>query len=675
MDSSNSNGTATTKGLLGISFDPDNILDEQNFMQASRLIESLEMGGFGLNMEDGGLALSDAAEGSTYPFIADLADRLNNICAQKGPGGQGSAAGGPEGEDFGAWLQTLQFDGADTLLAADGGAQGPWEEHEQLARQPRYLGSLTLDVIDLTTHSNGGRGGPKPIPGDDVLLRPVATTSTTTTTTSTATTQSSSSTGATSIEVCTADGGHVIGLLPQQTAGWVGPLLGLPRIKVEAHLPNDLDNGLAAVVKFYFHSSAVPSDPASAELLNAAEHRALSQLAAALGKELADLLPGAILEDGLHQQPYASTAPTAMPLSSPFHQQRNGVSAANAGRPVMAGPAGAGPGVGGSASGMNGGGGFTGVIGDGPLGQLGASSSNNSSMVNNRKRELTMSCSVLPPMAKRMRAGEGNRFLDSEFGNPGAGEPTANELQQLLKGQHAEIAEMEPSPALLLTLRSYQKQALSWMVARERSPQEIMGEHESARWVLPPEWREYTTSTGRKYYYNDTTKATTWDFPVQPDTSIPTNKVNLAVRGGILADQMGMGKTIEVLSLILTNNLREPNSSCAKSNLVVCPLSVLAQWVDEIRSHTGTTHSPLSWQGQSLILMCDYVWQFNAVSGHASIYIFHGVNRVKDPVFLAKHDVVITTYSTLAAELPNEKRGKSIDSNSGTPLENPSQCT
>lgn len=47
-----------------------------------------------------------------------------------------------------------------------------------------------------------------------------------------------------------------------------------------------------------------------------------------------------------------------------------------------------------------------------------------------------------------------------------------------------------------------------------------------------------------------------------------------------------------------------------------------------------------------------------AASGHISIYVYHGANRVRDPAFLAKHDVVITTYSTLAAELPSEKKGK-----------------
>jgi DNA repair protein RAD5 len=256
-----------------------------------------------------------------------------------------------------------------------------------------------------------------------------------------------------------------------------------------------------------------------------------------------------------------------------------------------------------------------------------------------RKRELTVSCPTIPLSAglmKRPRLADGTRFIDNDFNSAATGEPTAGELQQLLgalRSSNAEVAEMEPSPSLLLTLRPYQKQALGWMVQRERSPAEH-ARHENAKRVLPPHWKEYTTSTGLPYYFNIVTKETKWEFPDQKIIA-KEEGAKVAVRGGILADQMGMGKTIEVLSLILTNrrNMEEQeNADTAKTSLVVCPLSVLTQWLDEIRSHTAP--------------------------GHASIYVYHGTNRTRDPLFLAKHDVVITTYSTLAAEMPSEKRNK-----------------
>jgi hypothetical protein len=519
---------------MGFSFDPENLLDEQNFAQASQLIESLSGVDMGEGMDGQGGDMGQA----DLQFITDLANRLNSNWAQKG--GQSN---GPD--DLSAWLHTLQGVSEGDMMVE--GSQASEEEDE--ARQ-RYLGSLTFDVAD---HAHAG---PKLIAGDDVLLQPVRTIS------------------PPGVEVCT-DSGNVIGTLPRPIAAWVAPLLDLPRVKVSAHLPNDLDNGIAVVLKFYFRlvpssSSSSCSTMSEPLLLEPIERGALQHLAVALGRDLIDLLPNAVLNDMLSSSSSSltSSSSSVAPLSSPFASR--------------AGLANAGP-IGGSYSssgGLNGSvSGISGILGGGVMGQL------------PKKRELAVSCPMLPQAVnKRARTGEGNRFLDSEFGNP-AGEPTANELQQLLgglNGQHAEIAEMEPSPALMLTLRSYQKQALGWMVARERSTTEILELHENARRVLPAEWKEYTTSTGRKYYYNDSTKVTTWEFPVQREPIKPTDSSKVSVRGGILADQMGMGKTIEVLSLILTNYQRDPHSDFAKTNLVVCPLSVLTQWLDEIRSHTGT---------------------------------------------------------------------------------------
>eukprot|EP01105_Mastigella_eilhardi_P016431 TRINITY_DN3757_c0_g1_i2.p1 TRINITY_DN3757_c0_g1~~TRINITY_DN3757_c0_g1_i2.p1 ORF type:complete len:965 (+),score=241.35 TRINITY_DN3757_c0_g1_i2:292-2895(+) len=209
-------------------------------------------------------------------------------------------------------------------------------------------------------------------------------------------------------------------------------------------------------------------------------------------------------------------------------------------------------------------------------------------------------------------------------------------------GGRTRMIEAEPARELLLGLRSYQKQALGWLIAREQTKEE-----RKRNMKLPAPWKEYTTSGGKKYYFNPTTKETKWDFPI----SLPLPEEECSskiVRGGLLCDDMGMGKTIEILALILTNKLPAsapqpiipwdpdkkddtgnvlPFVPC-KSTLIVCPLSLLSQWADEIRTHT--------------------------VPGTLSVYVYHGQNRVKDPLFMAKHDVIITTYHTLAAEQPNE---------------------
>ncbi|CAK0853471.1 unnamed protein product, partial [Prorocentrum cordatum] len=52
-----------------------------------------------------------------------------------------------------------------------------------------------------------------------------------------------------------------------------------------------------------------------------------------------------------------------------------------------------------------------------------------------------------------------------------------------------------------------------------------------------------------------------------------------SVKGGILADEMGMGKTIQAISLMLARKQKAP---C----LVVCPMAAVMQWVSEIERFT-----------------------------------------------------------------------------------------
>ena len=64
-------------------------------------------------------------------------------------------------------------------------------------------------------------------------------------------------------------------------------------------------------------------------------------------------------------------------------------------------------------------------------------------------------------------------------------------------------------------------------------------------------------------------------------------------RGGILADEMGMGKTIEMLSLLASDKESAPASGTdepgedSSATLVVVPMSVLAQWASESEPHQG----------------------------------------------------------------------------------------
>lgn len=67
----------------------------------------------------------------------------------------------------------------------------------------------------------------------------------------------------------------------------------------------------------------------------------------------------------------------------------------------------------------------------------------------------------------------------------------------------------------------------------------------------------------------------------------------------------------------------------AAGTLVVCPTSVLRQWDEELRNKVTR-------------------------EGNLSVLVYHGSNRTKDPDELAKHDVVLTTYSIVSMEVPKQ---------------------
>lgn len=94
-------------------------------------------------------------------------------------------------------------------------------------------------------------------------------------------------------------------------------------------------------------------------------------------------------------------------------------------------------------------------------------------------------------------------------------------------------------------------------------------------------------------------------------------------KGGILADEMGMGKTIQTIGLLMS----EPR---AKPNLVVAPTVALVQWKNEIEKHTN-----------------------NALS----VIVYHGANREVDVEKLAEADVIMTTYSVLESMYRKQTTG------------------
>ncbi|KAF8314018.1 hypothetical protein DL93DRAFT_1101779 [Clavulina sp. PMI_390] len=88
---------------------------------------------------------------------------------------------------------------------------------------------------------------------------------------------------------------------------------------------------------------------------------------------------------------------------------------------------------------------------------------------------------------------------------------------------------------------------------------------------------------------------------------------------------MGLGKTIQSLTRITEGKPSKEDlkkAKLSKTNLIICPVSVLPQWAEEIEKMT-----------EGLLVVRH-----------------HGPSRTTNPEILKRADVVITTYSTLTSE-------------------------
>ncbi|KAI0742548.1 SNF2 family N-terminal domain-containing protein [Daedaleopsis nitida] len=168
-----------------------------------------------------------------------------------------------------------------------------------------------------------------------------------------------------------------------------------------------------------------------------------------------------------------------------------------------------------------------------------------------------------------------------------------------------------PSPAaydtlqpesLLPTLLPFQRRTVGWMLAREGKvatasgavvAKADMGVDEQP---LPLFWERFPVSTGETWYVNRLRGLISPTHPTGEDHELDEDAL-----GGIVAEEPGLGKTLECIATIMMNaspdrsplNKRWDSDAKIdvkeiKTTLIVTPPSLAPQWADELAAHAPT---------------------------------------------------------------------------------------
>jgi SNF2 family DNA or RNA helicase len=210
-----------------------------------------------------------------------------------------------------------------------------------------------------------------------------------------------------------------------------------------------------------------------------------------------------------------------------------------------------------------------------------------------------------------------------------------------------ELPELDPDARIQTELLKHQRQALYFMISRESDELPDAGQA-----IVTSTWQQRRDRFGAVVYYNVVTNQ------IQREQPPPT-------LGGILADMMGLGKTLSVLSLV-TKTLDAAHQWSQLPPVQPKVPERRPQQQFEIPRPTTLDLTPLRQNGRATLLICPLSTVTNweeQIKQHIkpdtiTYHIYHGPNRIKDVSQLAQFDLVITTYGSVVSELNSRIKRK-----------------
>ncbi|KAH9910010.1 SNF2 family N-terminal domain-containing protein [Xylariomycetidae sp. FL2044] len=198
-------------------------------------------------------------------------------------------------------------------------------------------------------------------------------------------------------------------------------------------------------------------------------------------------------------------------------------------------------------------------------------------------------------------------------------------------------------PGLIPDLFPFQRRSITWLLKREgakwnsQTSSTLVDDFSAVSTELPLSFREAVDADNNLVYVSDL-------YHIVSKDVAPFRESQAGVKGGVLAEEMGLGKTVEVIALILAHK----RSSCSgmvldpytnrqvkptSATLIITPRTLRQQWFSELRKHAPGL----------------------------SVMVYDGMKYFKGDETqltndLAESDVVITTYDVLQGEIHYAER-------------------
>lgn len=245
------------------------------------------------------------------------------------------------------------------------------------------------------------------------------------------------------------------------------------------------------------------------------------------------------------------------------------------------------------------------------------------------------SCSAI--RASSAKPGPGECFADTSHNNDESSWSPQAFYENAHVPDQTRTPGMEVQPSELESkLYPFQRRTVEWLLQREgalRVANSIDDNTSRSADLLPLYYSEQTDLESRPFLVSNLIG----EVVKQEDRA---SLASIELKGGILAEEMGLGKTVELIALMClhkrpasaTNTIHDSftNSDVRVSNatLIITPPSILEQWKSELHKHAPGL----------------------------KIFQYEGLNKSKISSgelleVMLKQDIVITTYRTIASEI------------------------